>query len=163
MTTLKTAAVLAALASGSISLLGASSGNAAVLSVGPSNAPYGAYQCADVRGASLTNLTPIQAYDCHAGANQQYQLIYTGGVGMTIYALGAQRCVDVTGAGKAAGTLVESYPCNGTVAQKWYYWQGELYNPNSAMCLDAGNIDNGTQLRIEPCNLSKSSQNWQIK
>jgi hypothetical protein len=155
MRTLKVA-VYAALTCGSISLI-ASSAPAAVLTVGTSNQPYGGYVCADVRSANIAPYTPIQAYDCNAAPNQQYEFN-----GLTIYALGAQRCVDVQGGGTANGTLVDSYPCNGTVAQQWYYYNGEIYNPHSEKCLDAGNMANLTQLVIKECDGSES-QTWQIK
>jgi Ricin-type beta-trefoil lectin domain len=156
MRTLK-AVVFTALASGTISLVGTPPAHAAVLSVGSSNGTFGGYVCADVRDGNLANLTPIDAFDCNAAPNQQFEFN-----GFTIYALGGQRCIDVAGAGRAAGTPVDSYPCNGTVAQVWYYYNGEIYNPNSGMCLDAGNMSNQTQLYIYPCNRS-ISQNWQIK
>jgi len=156
MRTLK-AALFAAGVGGSMALFGSPPAHAAVLSVGPSNGPFGSYQCADVRGGNITAGTPIQSWDCHAGPNQQYEFN-----GLTIYALGAQRCVDVQGAGTAAGTPVWSYPCNGTVAQDWYYFRGEIYNPNSGKCLDATSAVNGTQLIINYCN-GGASQNWQIK
>ena len=161
MRALKTAAVFAALAGGAISLLGAPSAQAAVLTTGaaghPANAPYGGYVCADVRGGSLAAHTPIQAYDCHAGPNQQFEFN-----SLTIYALGAQACVDVSGAGTAAGTLVQLYPCNGTVAQQWYYYNGEIYNPHSGKCLDALDMVNTRQLVINVCD-GATSENWQIK
>jgi hypothetical protein len=156
MRTLK-AAVFATVVGGSIALFGSPSAHAAVLSVGPSNSTFGGYQCADVRGGSITSGAPIQAWDCHAGPDQQYEFN-----NFTIYAVGGQRCVDVQGAGTAAGTPVQSFACNGTVAQLWYYYNGEIFNPNSGKCLDATNMANGTQLIINDCN-GAPSQNWQIK
>jgi hypothetical protein len=105
----------AALAGGSISLFGSAVAHAAVLSVGPSNPPYGGVVCADVNSDSQTSGTKVQAYDCSAGPNQQYQLI-----GETIYTVGGQRCLDVFAGGTAAGSKVDSATCNGTAAQKWY-------------------------------------------
>jgi hypothetical protein len=162
MRTLKTAAVLAAIASGAISLCGAPPARAAVLSVGPTNAhpansSFGGNVCADVRSGNAAAHTPIQAYGCNAAPNQQFEFN-----GLTIYALGAQTCVDVSGAGTAAGTLVQSYPCNGTVAQQWYYYNGEIYNPHSGKCLDALDMVNTRQLVINTCD-GATSENWQIK
>jgi hypothetical protein len=161
MRTLKTAAVFTAVVGGAILLLGAASPQAAVLTTGaaghPANPPYGGYVCADVRGGSLAAGTPIQAFDCHAGANQQF--VFNS---FTIYALGGQACVDVSGAGKANGTPVQLWPCNGTVAQQWYYHNGEIFNPNSGKCLDALDLVNGRQLVIRTCDAA-FGQNWQIK
>ena len=142
---------------GSISLWGSSFAHAAVLSVGAPNGMWGGYQCADVQAGNLAAFTPVQAYDCNAAPNQQFEFN-----GFTIYALGGQRCLDVYYAGTAAGTPVESYPCNGTSAQIWYYYNGEIYNPNSGKCLDATNMANGTQLIINNCS-GATSQQWQIK
>jgi len=155
MRTLK-AAMFAAVAGGLIAL--SPPAHAAVLSVGSPNSSFGGTVCADVESGSLTPFTKIQAWDCNAAPNQQYEFN-----GFTIYAVGAQRCVDVYYAGTAAGTKVESYPCNGSVAQQWYYYDGELYNPHSGKCLDATTGVNGVQLVINPCVLGTPSQTWQIK
>ena len=151
------AIVFAALASGVVSLFGSLPANAAVLSVGPANGTGGGFVCADVRGGNIAIQTPVEAYDCHAGPNQQYEFN-----GRTIYALGGQRCLDIRGGSVAAGTLVDSYTCNGGSNQAWEYLDGAIYNPASEKCLDATNMANGTQLVINPCN-GGTSQTWQIK
>jgi hypothetical protein len=156
------AAGLAAVAGGAIALFGALPVHAAVLSVGPASGteapPFGGTICADVNGGSITSGTKVQAWECSAAPNQQYEFN-----GVTIYALGAQRCLDVYGAGTAAGTKVDSATCNGTAAQKWYYYDGEIINLNGdEYCLDATTGANGTQLVINPCS-GAGSQNWQIK
>jgi hypothetical protein len=161
MRTLKTAAVFTAVVGGAILLLGAPTPQAAVLTTGaaghPANPPFGGYVCADVRGGSLSAGVPIQAWDCHAGPNQQFEFN-----SLTIYALGAQACVDVSGGGTAAGTPVQLWPCNGTAAQQWYYYNGEIYNPHSGKCLDAQDMVNGRQLVINSCDAA-TGENWQIK
>ncbi len=158
------AAMLAAVAGGAIAMFGAASAHAAVLSVGGTNGTtIGGYVCADVAGGSVTSGTKVQAWDCHAGPNQQYELS-----GETIYTIGGQDCLDVAGAGTAPGTAVQSYTCNGTPAQTWYYYNGEIINiheingENTFNCLDAWNEANGTPLVVNTCNGS-ASQTWQIK
>jgi hypothetical protein len=151
------------LASGSISLFGLAAAHAAVLSVGSASNPFGApfsgyYYCADVSAGSLAYPNKVQAWPCHAGPNQQFELL-----GETIYALGGQRCLDVQNAATAAGTPVNSYTCNGSASQKWYYWNGQIINLNGDQyCLDATSMTTGTHLVINPCNDS-TSQQWQIK
>jgi hypothetical protein len=131
---------------------------AAVLSVGGGfGPPFGGFTCADVGGGNIAAGTTVQAWDCLAGPNQQFEVY-----GETIYTLGGQRCLDVAGAGTAPGTRVQSYTCNGTVAQKWNYVNGAIVYPNGSLCLDAGNMSNGTQLIVNACNAS-NSQSWQIK
>jgi hypothetical protein len=134
---------------------------AAIFSVGPPNGSTGNFVCMDVSGNSLTPGTPVIAYDCHAGPNQQFQ--FAGPRGRTIYAESGQTCLDVQGAAFADGTLVQSFTCNGTVAQQFLYdgrivnFRGELFK-----CLDAGDRANLTQLVINTCDGSPSQQ-WQIK
>jgi hypothetical protein len=140
----------------------ASPTEAAVLSVGGGfGPPFGGLTCADVSGGSLsfsgTTGTKVQAWDCLAGPNQQFEFY-----GLTVFTVGGQRCLDVHLAGTAPGTPVQSYPCNGTVAQQWYYFKGEIFYPHGGLCLDAGNMANGTQLTVKVCNHS-NSQFWQIK
>ena len=158
MRTLTSAVVFAALASSTISLL-APPVQAAVLTTGqaghPANPPYGGFICADVSRASTVPGTPITAYDCTAGPNEQFEFN-----GATIYALGGQGCVDIRGGSTAAGTPVQFWPCNGTAAQQWYYENGEIYNPQSNKCLDATTLNNGQQLVINSCDGNSISQNW---
>jgi hypothetical protein len=163
------AALLTALVSGSMSLLGASSARAAVLSFG--NFPggvFGGEGCADVQGGSLANSTPVNAYNCTAAPNQQFEFS-----GSTIYALGGQRCLDVASPNDLPpnpGTPVDSYPCNGGFNQQWSYTffgngEGEgIISPidNIALCLDATTGANGTQLVVNQCSFAPS-QLWQIK
>ncbi len=131
---------------------------AAVLSAGGGfGPPFGGFTCADVAGGNIASGTTVQAWDCLAGPNQQFEFY-----GETIYTVGGQRCLDVVGAGTAPGTRVWSYTCNGTVAQKWTYVNGAIGYPNAGLCLDAGNMANGTQLIVNTCNGS-NSQSWQIK
>jgi chitinase len=164
MRRLKSAAAFVALTSGAIALFGTSPIQAAMLTTGASGQPsanfsFGGNVCADVLGGNDSQHTPVQAWDCHGGPNQQFEFN-----GFTIYALGGQGCVDVTGAGTADGTPVQFYPCNGGSNQQWYYDGGKIVNVLSQKCLDATNMENGTQLVIRTCDeLLPASQTWQIK
>jgi ricin-type beta-trefoil lectin protein len=131
-----------------------------ILCLNNNNNPLsGGYLCADVAAANLTPNTPIIAWSCHAGQNQQFEL-----VGFTIYALGGQRCVAATGI--TPGAPVVSISCVSTPLQAWYYNNGQFINvastaftAQSALCLDA---TNPAQLVVNNCNGSPG-QNWQIK
>jgi len=156
------AALLTALVSGSLSLLGSSPARAAVLSFGNiPGGPYGGENCADVHGASLNNSTPVDAYNCTAALNQQFEFN-----GVTIYALGGQTCLDVESptSTPTSGTLVDSYPCNGGINQQWKYVNGQIVNPavGGDLCLDATSGGQGTQLMVNTCT-DAASQQWQIK
>jgi hypothetical protein len=153
------AALLTALVSGLMSLLGSSPARAAVLSFGnfPGNV-FGGDNCADVRGGSLANGTPVDAFNCTAAPNQQFEFN-----GKTIYALGGQTCLDVASPNSmpTAGTLVDSFPCNGGPNQQWTYSNGEIINA-SGLCLDATSGGPGKQLVVNTCDGS-ANQQWQIK
>jgi hypothetical protein len=156
-------ATAVAIAGAGLSIFTASPTEAAVLSVGQGIPPYGGTTCADVAGGNLDPRgVPVQAWDCHAGPNQQFELY-----GWTIYTVGGQRCLDVVGGGTNQGTPVQSYPCNNKPNQEWYYFEGQIKNAHPGPagadpCLDARNMNNGTQLVINRCN-GMPSQQWQIK
>jgi hypothetical protein len=156
MRTLK-AILLATLTSGVVSLLGSLPANAAVLSVGPANGIAGGFVCADVFEGKIAIGTRVDAFDCHAGPNQQFEFN-----GYTIYTLGGQRCLDIFGGGTVPGTPVDSYKCTGEPNQAWEYIGGAIYNPASGLCLDATTMANSTQLIINTC-ADEPSQTWQIK
>ena len=152
------AAAAVAMTGAGLQAFDASPTEAAVLSVGGGVAPFGGATCADVNLGSLTSGVKVQAWDCLAGPNQQFEFY-----GQTIYTVGGQRCLDVLGAGTASGTTVDSATCNGTAAQQFYYDNGHIvYTHAPGLCLDAGNMNNGTQLVVNYCNDSNSQQ-WQIK
>jgi hypothetical protein len=117
MCTLK-AVVSAALLSGLVSLLGSPPAHAALLTVGTSNHEFGGLVCADVKNATTTAGTAVQAYDCFGDLNEQFEFN-----GFTIYALGGTRCLDVS------GTKVVSNTCTGAATQTWYYYNGEIPMP----------------------------------
>ena len=138
----------------------------AVLSVGPTTGSFGGYVCADVTNGSLAPGTPVQAYDCNAEPNQQFEFN-----GNTIYALGGQRCLGVSSI--VPGAPVQSQTCNGSAAQLWYNFAGAIYslsgiNGANTLCLDATTAGKRkrTQLVINPCGFTPPfppNQNWQFK
>ncbi len=115
-------------------------------------------KCVDVAGASSTNGTAVQLYDCNGSTAQQW----TAGADGTVRALG--KCLDVAGAGSTDGTQIQLYDCNGTNAQKWSANSAKnLVNAGSGKCLDAtGNSSaNGTRLQIWSCG-SGANQKWTL-
>ena len=150
-------AAFAALTVGATALFGAVPARAAVLSVGSTTGPIGGYVCADVAGGNLAAGTPVNAFDCNAEGNQQFELN-----GTTIYAMGGQTCLDVPGFATGS-TAVVSNPCNFSVSQVWFVYKGRIINATGfGTCLDATNMANGTQLVVNPCS-NATSQQWQIK
>jgi Ricin-type beta-trefoil lectin domain len=154
-------ALLAAMASGSMALLGSSPAFAAVLSFGnfPGNV-FGGNLCADVQAGTLANGTPVDAFSCTAAPNQQFEFN-----GLTIYALGGQKCLDIAipdNQTPTPGTLVDIYECNGGNHQKWIYMNGEIINI-SKLCLEGSTGANGAQLVVDTCDVTNPNQQWQIK
>jgi endo-1,4-beta-xylanase len=149
----------AGLAIAGLCALAPASAKAAILTSGPQSPPYGGYVCADVINNSQTPGTLIQAYSCHGGSNQDFELI-----GTTIFALSGTRCMDVEGNGNngAVGTPVDSYTCTGGANQKWYYSYGRIISLQTGLCLDATASTSGTHLVVNRCN-GANSQQWQLK
>ena len=114
--------------------------------------------CADVRGASSANFTPVQVYTCNGTSAQQWTVVAAGS---TLHALG--KCMDINGGGTADGTTIDLYDCNGTAAQVFIpQSNGELYNPQSNKCLDdTGFGGSGTQLQIWDC-ADSANQQWKL-
>ncbi|MEV4282926.1 glycosyl hydrolase family 18 protein [Actinoplanes xinjiangensis] len=115
-------------------------------------------RCVDIAGASSTNGTAVQLYDCNGTAAQSW----TVGTDGTVRGLG--KCLDVNAAGTANGALVQIYDCNGTGAQQWQSSSdGTLRNPASGRCLDAQNNGsaNGTRLQIWDC-FAGANQRWTL-
>jgi hypothetical protein len=140
------AATFAALVSGSIALFGAPPAHALILSVGGGSGggTFGGFVCADVAGGKLKSPTNVQAYDCQAAPDQQYEW-----VDYTIYTIGGQRCLDVLDDNTSPGATVDSANCNGTGAQMWEYNNGQIINVHSGLCLDATNMANTTLSELE--------------
>jgi glucosylceramidase len=114
-------------------------------------------KCVDVAGASSTNGTAVQLYDCNGSTAQQWTVSADG----SLRALG--RCLDVSGAGTANGTQLQLYDCNGTGAQQWQRSGTQLVNPASGRCLDATGPSsaNGTRLQIWDCT-GAANQQWTL-
>jgi len=116
-----------------------------------------ANKCVDVAGASSTNGTAVQLYDCNGTTAQNWTVASNG----SLQSLG--KCMDVTSAGTANGTKVQLYDCNGTASQVWTKSGSTLVNPQSGKCLDAtGNSSaNGTRLQIWTCGTG-TNQQWTL-
>ncbi|MFL6142201.1 MAG: RICIN domain-containing protein [Labedaea sp.] len=113
-------------------------------------------KCADVSGASSTNGTAVQLWDCNGTGAQQW----TVGTDGTIRALG--KCLDVTSGSTADGAKIQLWDCNASGAQRWTVTGGhDIVNPQANKCLDAtGNTSaNGTRLQIWTCT-GAANQKW---
>ena len=133
------------------------------------------YLCAVVEGGKTTAGTPVIAYPCSGGPEDQWQFLFglILGIGTTNadhggYGYASAMCLDVKGGGTAPGTLVDLWPCNVGGNQFWHV------NPNGGkpqiqsdlgnLCLDSAGgpaVGGGVQLVINPCS-SAASQTWAL-
>ena len=103
-------------------------------------------RCLDVPGATQTNGTRVQLYDCNGQANQTWTL--NASRQLTVY---GSRCLDA--AGSANGAAVQIYSCNGQANQQWNVnANGTITGVQSGRCLDVWGTGNGQQVQLHDCN-----------
>lgn len=115
-------------------------------------------KCMDVAGASSTNGTAVQLWDCNGSGAQRWSLPGDG----TIRALG--KCLDVVDHGTANGSQLQLWSCGGGGNQQFTRSAvGELVNPVSGKCVDVtGNSSaNGTRLQLWTCTPA-ANQAWSV-
>ncbi|MEU0881036.1 RICIN domain-containing protein [Lentzea sp. NPDC005914] len=114
-------------------------------------------RCADVPGATSTNGTQVQLWDCHGGTNQNWT--YTSGKQLVVY---STKCLDASGGGTANGTAVVIWDCHGGTNQQWNVnADGTITSAQSNLCLDAYGFGtaNGTKLNLWSCS-GQANQQW---
>ncbi|MFF5365379.1 non-reducing end alpha-L-arabinofuranosidase family hydrolase [Streptomyces scabiei] len=114
-------------------------------------------RCLDVSGASQTEGTNVQIWDCHGGTNQQWTL--TDGNQLTVY---GNKCLDVPGHATAAGTRPVIWSCNGGTNQQWRVnADGTVVAVESGLCLDVTGFGtaNGTAVQLWNCT-GADNQKW---
>ncbi|MFF8997175.1 non-reducing end alpha-L-arabinofuranosidase family hydrolase [Streptomyces achromogenes] len=117
----------------------------------------GSNRCLDVPGASQTDGTALQLYDCWGGTNQQWTLTDTKQ--LTVY---GTKCLDVPGHATTSGTRVQIWTCSGGANQQWQVKSdGTVVGVESGLCLEAAGAGtaNGTAVQIGTCN-GGSNQKW---
>ncbi len=117
----------------------------------------GSGRCLDVPGASQTDGTFLQIWDCGGNANQRWTL--GSGNQLTVY---GNKCLDVPGHATATGTRVEIWTCNGGANQQWRVnGDGTVVGVESGLCLDVTGAatGNGTAVEIWTCN-GGTNQKW---
>lgn len=68
-------------------------------------------------------------------------------------------CVDVAGESSENGTPVQLWECTGNKGQEWIFNNGKLQSVVSSKCLDAGDMQVGSQLTIWDCD-DVPQQQW---
>jgi len=117
----------------------------------------GSSRCLDVPGASQTNGTQLEIWDCNGGANQQWT--YTADKLLRVY---GTKCLDASGQGTVNGTQVVIWDCNGAANQQWNLnANGTVTGVQSGLCLDVTGqgTANGTLVELWSCN-GGANQAW---
>ena len=134
---------------------------------------YGA-TCADVRGASPADGTPIQAYTCNKTDAQSWLLLpvsTSAGSGYQLVSQASNACLTVVGDTSANGAVLQQWQCasNGDALQLWsalsFGSSFHLVSLGSGKCLDLtnGSNQNGTQLQQWDCaDESNPNQLWKL-
>ncbi|MEV4560775.1 non-reducing end alpha-L-arabinofuranosidase family hydrolase [Kitasatospora sp. NPDC049285] len=114
-------------------------------------------RCLDVPGASQTDGTSLQIYDCWGGTNQQWTL--TDSNQLTVY---GSKCLDVPNHATTAGTKVVIWACSGGTNQQWRVnADGSIVGVESGLCLDVsgGGTANSTAVQLWNCT-GATNQRW---
>jgi alpha-galactosidase len=117
----------------------------------------GSGRCLDVTGASQTNGTLVNIWDCNGQSNQQWTSTAAGE--LRVY---GNKCLDVDNNGTADGTGVLIWDCNGQNNQKWRFnADGSITALGANKCLDVPNSStaNGVKLQIWTCS-GGTNQRW---
>ncbi|WP_215448220.1 non-reducing end alpha-L-arabinofuranosidase family hydrolase [Streptomyces sp. ATCC 21386] len=114
-------------------------------------------RCLDVPGASQTDGTNVQIWDCNGGTNQRWTL--TDNNQLTVY---GNKCLDVPNHATTAGTRPVIWSCNGGANQQWRAnADGTIVAVESGLCLDVsgGASANSTAVQLWDCN-GGNNQKW---
>ncbi|MCD0443144.1 ricin-type beta-trefoil lectin domain protein [Glycomyces sp. A-F 0318] len=114
-------------------------------------------RCLDVSAQSQANGAALQLWDCHGGANQQWDDSSSGQ--LRVY---GGKCLDAEGAGTAPGTRAIIWDCHGGANQQWEVnADGTVTGVQSGLCLATagGGTANGTAVVLANCDGS-AGQRW---
>ncbi|RKT75092.1 ricin-type beta-trefoil lectin protein [Saccharothrix variisporea] len=117
-------------------------------------------RCVDISGASTTNGTQAQLWDCHGGTNQRFT--YTAGKQLQVY---GNKCLDANNQGTTNGTTVVIWDCNSQTNQQWNVnANGTITGVQSGLCLDASGAAtaNGTKIILWTCG-GGANQQWTLR
>ena len=120
----------------------------------------GAGKCVDVTGASQTNGTAAEIWDCNGGSNQTWT--HTASNQLTVY--GGAKCLDAYNNQTSPGTKVEIWDCNGGTNQQWNVnANGTITGVQSGLCLDVtgGSTADGALVQLWTCG-GGSNQQWTL-
>ncbi|MCD0447229.1 RICIN domain-containing protein [Glycomyces sp. A-F 0318] len=124
-------------------------------------------RCVDVVGGSTADGAEIIQYDCHGGANQQWELQDAGGGYYRIVSSASGRCLDVDAASTADGARAIQWACNGGTNQQWQLRAAgnhtELVARHSGKCLGVVGASTANSARLQQFTCSgAASQQWTL-
>jgi hypothetical protein len=114
-------------------------------------------RCLDVPGATTSNGTQLQLWDCTGTSNQAWTRTSSGQ--LMVY---GTKCLDANGQGTSNGTAVIIWDCNGQANQRWNVnSNGTITGVQSGLCIDASGAGttNGTRIHLWACH-GGTNQQW---
>jgi endo-1,4-beta-xylanase len=114
----------------------------------------GSGRCLDVSQASSANGAPMQIWDCHNNANQQFTQN-----GTALQVMG--KCLDAP-PNAAPGTRLQIWDCNGGANQQWALnGNGTISSAQTGLCLDVNGAatTNGSAVIVWNCH-GGTNQRW---
>ncbi|WP_051710928.1 RICIN domain-containing protein [Streptomyces sp. NRRL S-350] len=117
-------------------------------------------RCLDVPGASQTNGTAAQIWDCTGNGNQTWT--HTTSNRLTVY--GGAKCLDATNNQTTPGTPVAIWDRNGGANQQWVLdSNGTITGVQSGLCLDVtgASTADGAKVELWTCT-GQSNQQWKL-
>lgn len=116
-------------------------------------------RCLDVTGGSREARTPVNLYDCHGRAHQQWT--YTDARELRVF---GDSCLDVRGWSDEPGAVAQAYPCHGGANQQWRLREdGTIRSVATDACLDVldRRTANGAEVAMWPCH-GGPNQRWTL-
>jgi hypothetical protein len=131
----KTRAVLAAAIASALLLAGLAAPASAEVGYNVLFQNANSGKCLEVYGFSTANFAPTAQWDCHGGANQQWNYSTSTGLIQNVY---SGKCLEVLYYSTANGATVGQYDCYGGANQQWYMNRsnGLIGNRYSGKCLE---------------------------
>ncbi|WP_328320999.1 ricin-type beta-trefoil lectin domain protein [Kribbella sp. NBC_00382] len=107
-------------------------------------------RCLDVPGASTTNGTALDLWDCNGGGNQSWNL--TAAKELRIY---GNKCLT-------AGSPATIDACSGSTDQAWEIQPAKTVTSvgRPGQCLEAADTGNGSAVNVSACN-GQNNQQWE--
>jgi hypothetical protein len=122
----------------------------------------GAGKCLDDPGATTTQGTQQQIWDCDGQADESWT--HTSSGQLTVTVSGQTFCLDANGRGTSPGTKAIIWSCNGGTNQQWTFnSNGTITSALSGLCLDVtgAGTANGTLVELWTCN-GGGNQQWTL-